>query len=66
MQQALEKFKQFSNNYYDKNNELYLNRLTRDKIPYATHKNIQRMALRHLSYNPAAYDKFLSFLAYVI
>lgn len=53
--------------YYDnKDNELYLNRLTQDKLPYATYKNIQRQVLSCLEYNPVAYEKFLSLMAYSV
>jgi hypothetical protein len=50
--------------YYDLNNELYLNRPTLEKLPYPTLKNIQRLALMHLEYNPAAFDKLLSVFAF--
>ena len=49
--------------YYDKGNELYHNRPTVEKLPYPTHANIQRLALRHLDYNPNAFKKLLSLLA---
>jgi len=50
--------------YYDLNNELYLNRPRLEKLPYPTLKNLQRLALMHLEYNPAAFDKLLSVLAF--
>ncbi len=50
--------------YLDADNELYFNRLTREELPYASHKNLQRMALRRLDYNPIAFDKLLAFMAY--
>ena len=50
--------------YLDADNEIYLNRLTRHKLPYASHRNIQRMAMRQLDYNPAAFDKLLALMAY--
>ena len=50
--------------YYDMANELYSNVLSLDKLPYPSLKNQQRMALRHLSYNPNVFQKFQSILAY--
>lgn len=50
--------------YYDMNNEMYSNRPTIDKLPYPTHKNLQRLALRSLQYNPGAFYKLQSLLAY--
>lgn len=51
--------------YYDTDeNELYLNRPTLDKLPYPTQKNVQRLALRHLEYNPEVFRKFLSIVSF--
>ena len=50
--------------FYDTNNELYYNRPTVDKLPYPTDKNIQRMAMRYLQYNPEAFRKMQAILAY--
>lgn len=50
--------------YYDTDNELYFNRPTIDRLPYPTHKNIQRLALSHLQTNPAAFNKLQALLAY--
>ena len=50
--------------FYDTKNELYLNRLTTEKLPYPTHKNLQRMALRKLEYNSDAFRKLQSLIAY--
>lgn len=49
--------------YYDMNNELYFNRPTVNKLPYPTHKNIQRMAIRELEYNPETFKKLQSIVA---
>jgi hypothetical protein len=48
--------------FYDTNNELYYNRPTIDKLPYPSMKNMQRLALRQLEYNPEVFRKFLSVL----
>ena len=50
--------------YYDTNNHLYLDRPTKWKLPYESHKNVQRYALAHLKYNPDAFRKLLAFIAY--
>ena len=50
--------------YYDTNNELYLNRPNKENMPYASQKNIQRMALRKLEYNPDTFRKLLSLMLY--
>ncbi len=50
--------------YYDTNNELYYNRPTYDRLPFVSHKNLQRLALRHLEYNPEAFKKLLSLMLY--
>lgn len=50
--------------YYDMNNELYYNRPTVEKLPYPTHKNIQRLVMRQLEYNPEAFRKLQSVIAY--
>ena len=50
--------------FYDTDNELYHNRPTVDKLPYPTHRNIQRLAMRNLEYNPAAFRKLQSIVAY--
>jgi hypothetical protein len=49
--------------YENMNNKLYL-RLNCYQLPYATHRNIQRMAMRYLNYNHTVYDKFLSLISY--
>lgn len=55
--------------YYDadsiennNNNQIYLNKLSRDKLPYLTHKNLQRLALDHLEYNPLVFKKLSALL----
>lgn len=55
--------------YYDadsiennSNNQIYSNKLSRDKLPYLTHKNLQRLALDHLEYNPVVFKKLSAFL----
>jgi hypothetical protein len=50
--------------YIDTNNYLYLNRPNRNKMPYESHKNVQRYALSHLKYNPEAFQKLLSFISH--
>ena len=50
--------------YYDSNNELYYNRPNLDKLPYPSLKNIQRLALEHLEYNPVAFKKLLSIILF--
>lgn len=50
--------------FYDTGNQLYFNRPTVDKLPYPTHKNIQRLALRKLDYNPKSFSKLLDLLAF--
>ena len=50
--------------HYDVDNEIYLNRPTIHKMPYPSHKNVQRLALRYLEYNPSAFLKLLSLMAY--
>ena len=50
--------------YYDTDNKLYLNRPKINSLPYASHKNIQRLALHHLEYNSDAFKKLLSLIAY--
>lgn len=50
--------------FYETNNELYYNRPTVDKLPYPTSKNIQRMAMNSLQYNPEAFRKMQAILAY--
>ena len=50
--------------FYDMGNELYLNRPTVDKLPYPTHKNIQRLAMRELKYNPETFVKLQSIVGY--
>ncbi|CAF0708667.1 unnamed protein product [Brachionus calyciflorus] len=52
--------------YYDDDsqNEIYLNRPTLDKLPYPTQKNIQRLALRNLQYNPSVFEKFMAYFTY--
>jgi hypothetical protein len=50
--------------YYDLDNKLYMNRPTKDKLPYESNKNLQRYALAHLKYNPDAFKKLLSLMAY--
>jgi len=50
--------------FHDMGNELYFNRPTVEKLPYPTHKNIQRMAMRELDYNPQTFLKLQSILAY--
>lgn len=50
--------------FYDAENELYANRPTVEKLPYPTHKNIQRMAMRELKYNPSAFKKLQSIVGY--
>jgi hypothetical protein len=49
--------------FYDaQNNEIYSNRPTKEKLPFLTHKNLQRMALSHLEYNQSVFRKFLAML----
>lgn len=48
--------------YYDMENELYSNVPSVEKLPYPSLKNMQRMALRHLEYNPTVFQKFQSLL----
>jgi hypothetical protein len=50
--------------FYDADNEIYTNRLTVDKLPYPTQKNIQRLAMRSLEYNPRVFEKFLAYFSY--
>jgi hypothetical protein len=50
--------------FYDGGNEIYLNRPTVEKLPYPSHRNIQRLALRHLQYNPDVFKKFLAIMAF--
>lgn len=51
--------------FYDaQNNEIYSNRPTKEKLPFLTHKNLQRMALSHLEYNQSVFRKFLAMLLF--
>ena len=52
--------------YYDMDNELYLNRPTVDKLPYPTHKNIQRLIMRQLQYNSDSFRKLQNMIAYSV
>lgn len=45
----------------DGQNEIYMNRPTLENLPYPTQKNIQRMAIRNLQYNPKVFQKFLAY-----
>ncbi|RNA29386.1 39S ribosomal mitochondrial [Brachionus plicatilis] len=45
-------------------NEIYMNRPTVDNLPYPTQKNIQRLALRNLQYNPEVFQKFLAYFSF--
>lgn len=49
--------------YYDMANELYMNVPSLDKLPLPSLKNLQRMALRHLEYNPATFQKLMSLMS---
>lgn len=48
----------------DGQNEIYMNRPTVESLPYPTQKNIQRLALRNLQYNPSVFEKFLAYFTY--
>ena len=50
--------------HYDVDNDIYLNRPTINKMPYPSHKNVQRLAMRYLEYNSSAFLKLVSLIAY--
>ena len=50
--------------YYDTNNNLYHGRPTKTKLPFESHKNVQRYALSHLKYNPDAFHKLLAIVSH--
>lgn len=45
-------------------NELYSAKLSKLKLPYLTHKNLQRYALDHLEYNPNLFKKLLALILF--
>lgn len=51
--------------FYDCDNEIYLNRPDLKTLPYPSQKNVQRLILDKLEYNPNVLKKFSSLVSFV-
>ena len=49
--------------FYDVNNEIYADKPRPDQLPYLSHRNLQRLAIRKLNYNPIVFNKLYALIS---